>query len=142
MISSLLHLVGLRPRVYYTLTNFRERGQGPHAPPPQCANENSQIIGHLSYMLTLCIQFGVVPDNFRGGVLIPIPNNAECDTTEAKNWKPITVSSMFSKLLDLEECSGHEFSDLQLGFVKGRGTEMATTLLHDVIDYSILSVAV
>ena len=23
MISSLLHLVGLRPRVYYTLTNFR-----------------------------------------------------------------------------------------------------------------------
>ena len=34
MISSLLHLiVGLRPRVYYTLTNFRG-GQGPFAPPP------------------------------------------------------------------------------------------------------------
>ena len=30
MISSLLHLVGLRPRVYYTLTNFRGGGgQGP-----------------------------------------------------------------------------------------------------------------
>ena len=26
MISSLLHLVGLRPRVYYILTNFREGG--------------------------------------------------------------------------------------------------------------------
>ena len=35
MISSLLHLVGLRPRVYYTLTNFR--GRGP-SPPPQYAN--------------------------------------------------------------------------------------------------------
>ena len=35
MISSLLHLVGLRPRVYNTLTNFREGGgQGPLAPPP------------------------------------------------------------------------------------------------------------
>ena len=34
MISSLLHLVGLRPRVYYTLTNFRGGGQGPLAPPP------------------------------------------------------------------------------------------------------------
>ena len=36
MISSLLHrhLVGLRPRVYYTLTNFRGGGeQGPLAPP-------------------------------------------------------------------------------------------------------------
>ena len=33
MISNLLHLVGLRPRVYYTLTNFRGGGQGPLAPP-------------------------------------------------------------------------------------------------------------
>ena len=32
MISSLLHLVGLRPRVYYTLTNFRGGGEGPLAP--------------------------------------------------------------------------------------------------------------
>ena len=36
MISSLLHFVGLRPRVYYTLTNFRGGGggQGPLGPPP------------------------------------------------------------------------------------------------------------
>ena len=33
MISSLLHLVGLRPRVYYTLTNFRGGGKAPLAPP-------------------------------------------------------------------------------------------------------------
>ena len=33
MISSLLHLVGLRPRVYYTLTNFRGGGE-PRPPWP------------------------------------------------------------------------------------------------------------
>ena len=33
MISSLLHLVGLRLRVYYTLTNFRGGGKA-HLPPP------------------------------------------------------------------------------------------------------------
>ena len=39
MISSLLHLVGLRPRVYYTLTNFRGGGKAPlPPPPPQYAN--------------------------------------------------------------------------------------------------------
>ena len=32
MISSLLHIVGLRPRVYYTLTNFRGGGQVPLGP--------------------------------------------------------------------------------------------------------------
>ena len=36
MISSLPHLVGLLPRVYYTLANFRG-GEGPLAP-PQYAN--------------------------------------------------------------------------------------------------------
>ena len=34
MISSFLHLVGLRPRVYYTLTNFRGGGARPPCPPP------------------------------------------------------------------------------------------------------------
>ena len=40
MISSLLHLVGLPPQVYYTLTNFRGGGQGPLGP-PQYANDNT-----------------------------------------------------------------------------------------------------
>ena len=38
MISSLLHLVGLRPRVYYTLTNFRGGGAWSPWAPPQYAN--------------------------------------------------------------------------------------------------------
>ena len=33
MISRFLHLVGLRPRVYYTLTNFRGGGKAPLPPP-------------------------------------------------------------------------------------------------------------
>ena len=38
MISSLLHLVGLRPRVYDTLTNFRGGGGKATLAPPQYAN--------------------------------------------------------------------------------------------------------
>ena len=56
MISSLLHLVGLRPRVCYTLTNFRGMGgggQGPLAPPPQYANQIPLfIIKHIYYSYT------------------------------------------------------------------------------------------
>ena len=45
MISSLLHLVGLRSRVYYTLTNFRGGGgKAPLPPPPQYANGLSEWI--------------------------------------------------------------------------------------------------
>ena len=76
----------------------------------------------IKLLFYLCIQFGVVPLNFRRGVLIPIPKKAGCDTTQAKNWRPITVSSTFSKLLELyalEECSSHEFSDLQFEMYQG-----------------------
>ena len=97
----------------------------------------SHIIDDLSYMLILCIQFIILPVNFKRDVRIPIPKKTgcECDTTQAKNWRPIT----FSKSLELhvlEEYSSHAFCDLQFVFVKGRRTEMATALLHDVIDYS------
>ena len=44
MISSLLHLVGLRPRVYYTLINFRGGGARPPWPPPQYANVHLLIV--------------------------------------------------------------------------------------------------
>ena len=33
-VKIILHLVGLRPRVYYTLTNFRGAKHPSHPPPP------------------------------------------------------------------------------------------------------------
>ncbi len=69
----------------------------------------------------------------------PIPKTAGCDTSIAKNWRPIVLSSTFSKLLELfvlDECHNHQFSDLQFGFITGRGTETATALINDVISYN------
>ena len=44
IISSLLHLVGLRPRVYYTLTNFFFGGRGASPPwPPQYDNYKESV---------------------------------------------------------------------------------------------------
>ena len=49
MISSLLHLVGLRPRVYYTLTNFRGGGGGGGAKAPLAPPLNTPMeFGKLS----------------------------------------------------------------------------------------------
>ena len=48
MISSLLPLVGLRPRVYYTLTNFRGRDQGP---PPLNTPMSSVMLALYIYIV-------------------------------------------------------------------------------------------
>ena len=46
---------------------------------------DSDIVRHITKMLTLCDQFGVLPDNFTNGLLIPIPKKAGCDTSVPKN---------------------------------------------------------
>ena len=82
-------------------------------------------------MLTLCVQFGVAPDIFTNGLLIPIPKKAGCDKSIPKNWRAIVISTTLSKLLEmyvLEESNTYEFNDLQFGFILGRGTEIVTTL--------------
>ena len=54
VISTLLHLVGLRPRVYSILTNFRGVGQGPLncSPPPHYANALSIDIPNPPYKIS------------------------------------------------------------------------------------------
>ena len=42
---------------------------------------DSDIVRHIADMLTLCVQFGVVPDNFTNGTLVPIPKKPGCDTS-------------------------------------------------------------
>ena len=77
---------------------------------------------------TYCFQFGVVPTNFTKGILIPLFKKPSLDPTLCKNYRPIIVSTAFSKLAELcilDECNECTFSDLQFGFVKGRGTDTA-----------------
>ena len=62
MISSLLHLVGLRPRVYYTLTNFRGGPRPPWPPPPQYANSTciESIMSDIDYIVCRGVPQGSV----------------------------------------------------------------------------------
>ena len=62
VISTLLHLVGLRPRVYYALINFRGWGARPFCPPPPL---NTPMI-NLSYfcynlMATKDYRLSIIP---------------------------------------------------------------------------------
>ena len=69
MISSLLHLVGLRPRVYYTLTNFKGGGAGGRQaflPPPlntpmqyHSKNIDATPLFHEHVMITSHVQSSV-----------------------------------------------------------------------------------
>lgn len=101
---------------------------------------HTALVPVLCHLFSTCIQFGVLPQNLRHGTLLPIIKKPGADATVPKNWRPITLSNTIGKLLEIyimDECVQSSLDDSQYGFVKGRGTEMATSIIHDVIVHSV-----
>ena len=102
--------------------------------------EKSKVISAICNMIGLCVKFGIVPDTFMTGLLIPLLKKPHSDPSVPKNYRPVVISTTFSKLMEihiLENCGIHEFHDLQFGFIPNRGTSMAVTLTHDVMEHFI-----
>ena len=95
----------------------------------------------LSHLFTVCVRYGVIPRSFTEEILIPILKKPNSDPTVPSNYRPVTVSVTMSKLMEyymyiLDSCSSHEFSACQFGFIPHRGTNMATTLAHNLCNYA------
>jgi retron-type reverse transcriptase len=71
--------------------------------------------------------------------MVSILKKTTLDPGCAKNYGPIIVSTVISKLVEryiLHETGETEFNDAQFGFVSGKGTSTAVSLAHDVAAYS------
>ena len=98
------------------------------------------FILHLSILLSLCLTGGIVPHGFCTSTLTPILKKTNADPANPKNYRPVTVSSVLSKILELhiiDEFDDHNFAKCQYGFISGRGTSMATAMAHDVSEYCV-----
>ena len=103
-----------------------------------CNATSTPLPLHICILLSTCLRFGIVPDTFCIGLLVPILKKPHLDPSCAANYRPITVSVMLSKILELlvlEECHGHDVDPCQFGFVEHRGTTMAIALARDVSSY-------
>ena len=94
----------------------------------------------LSKLFTVCLRFAIVPQTFCEGLLIPLLKKQNLDPRIVKNYRPITVSSVCSKVLEyhiLDQCADYKNSPSQFGFVSQRSTVMAASLAHDVSRYCV-----
>ena len=98
----------------------------------------TQLTLHISALLTLCLRYGLVPECFRSGLLVPILKKSHLDGRDPANYRPITISVVLSKLLEyciLEDVADFKMDPFQFGFVKNSGTNTAISLAHDVSSY-------
>ena len=87
-------------------------------------------------MLSLCLQYGIILISFTKGVLVPLLKSLLW--TRQSQTTIVTISNTLSKRREvfiLEVCGHHAINDLQFGFISGRGTNMAVSLVNDVISY-------
>lgn len=99
---------------------------------------------HLSYGLTdtLCsvlasiytaiLSWGAVPDVFNLGVIVPVLKKPTLDPNCPNNYRPITISSVHTKLVEGLIIPADESNDNQFGFKKGNGAEFGSAFLHDM----------
>lgn len=91
----------------------------------------SLLANALSAMLTWC----VVPTSFCVGLIVPVLKKPGLNPNDVANYRPVTLSTTISKLLERLMVPEDDVTDTQFGFRKGMGTAFACTLLNDVMQY-------
>lgn len=86
---------------------------------------------------SVIISTATVPNIFSNGMIIPVLKKPSSDPNIASNFRPITLSSVFSKLAELMIVPSHDICDTQFGFREGRGTTFVTSLITDCALYYI-----
>ena len=91
----------------------------------------------LSSLFSTILSRAFVPECFYTGVIIPILKKSTLDPNRPENYRPITLSSIYSKLIesiiiaDIDD----NLNDYQFGFRSGRSTAQACNIINDTVQY-------
>src|SRR3989442_5229104 len=64
-------------------------------------NSYPALIVHLKLLFNVILKFSYVSDDFGVGVIVPIVKDYPGDLSSVDNYRPITISPVISKLLEL-----------------------------------------
>ena len=89
----------------------------------------------LSNLYSAVLSTATVPSVISAGVIIPVLKKPSCDPNLPSNYRPITLSSVHSKMIELVIMPSPDINDAQFGFREGRGTTFVTSLINDCAAY-------
>ena len=89
----------------------------------------------LADLYSTILSTTMVPESLSLGVIIPILKKPALDTNSPANYRPITLSTTYSRILELLIAPDYTPSDNQYGFRSGRSTSFVTCLINDITAY-------
>ena len=103
-------------------------------------NSTEILNGHLALLFSVMVRHGFSPAGMLVGTMVPLPKG-RWNLASSKNYRAITISSLFGKLLDniiLEkEASNLTTNDLQFSFKPGSSTTMCSSMVRETISYFV-----
>jgi hypothetical protein len=98
---------------------------------------NATLHDYTAALFAGMLVHGTVPDDLRHCTTIPITKGGKCNATNSENYRGITLSSVFGRILDqmvLNKYASYMTSDdLQFGFKRNSSTAMCSMVLKEVI---------
>jgi hypothetical protein len=95
----------------------------------------------LSLLYTACIVHGYLPKELMDSIIMPIAKDNKGDLTDKDNYRPLAITSVSSKILELFIIE--RYGDLfitqhnQFGFKKKHGTDQCVFTVKEVIEYYV-----
>ena len=114
--------------------------------PAKIIKDNTDTVAEpIAHLVNLSLQSGIFPNIYKEAIIRPIHKGGEKDDINTSNYRPISLISNVSKILEklvknqltkyLED--SHYFAKYQMGFRKNRGTDDAIIKVHTEITKSL-----
>ena len=98
---------------------------------------NSEVLfQYLGSVLSCLLQFTIVPDIFATGIIVPVLKKPTLNPNQTESYRPITLSTTYSKLMELCLLPSVKTMNTQFGFKENRSTNLACSFLNDVMCYA------
>jgi hypothetical protein len=94
--------------------------------------DSTTLYDTLAKLYTIILSRNVVPSCLSLGTIIPVLEKSTSNPNAADSYRPITLSTVFSKLLESLMMPPEYACDSQYGFRGKRSTVAACTILNDV----------
>ena len=93
------------------------------------------ITAELALLYTIILSRVYVPILFTTGLIVPILKKPTLNPNIAHNYRPITLSSIYTKMVEALILPDTDLFDTQFGFRENRGTAFACNLLNYITSY-------
>jgi hypothetical protein len=90
------------------------------------------LCDHMANLYTNILTTCIVPHVFTLGIIIPILKKSTLNPNCPSNYRPITLSSVHSKIVECLIVPEDNVCNTQFGFRKGKGTAFGCSLLNDI----------